>query len=409
MKTIYLATALAMLAGAARAAPLTYEAALQLARRTAPVLAARSADLDAARAASTAAGRLPDPKLRVGLENFPVSGPPAWRFGPEGMTMATVGLMQDAPSGAERRAQRERGAADVGAAQSSERIAARSVRLSTALAWLDLHYAERRLAALDEVKAALTPLRRTAPSQLAVGAMRPAQALEPQQMLAALADRRDDLVAEVAKARAELARWTGDPDPEVAGAPPPAQVDPAALRAGLDRQPDLLAYDAMRRQAEADVALARAARRPDWTWELAYEHRDRMWGDMVSLGATVSLPIFARKRQDPVIAARTDALSRVRSEREAARRALVAQLDVDLADYGLREDRLRRAEQVLVPLARRKADLERAGYAGGEATLPDVLQAQIALADARLDAIARKAEAVRDAVRIDLTYEAARP
>lgn len=409
MKTIWLAPALAMLAGTAQAAPLTYDAALQLARRTAPILAARSADVDAARTASTAAGRLPDPKLRVGLENFPVSGPPAWRFGPESMTMATVGVMQDVPSMAKRRAERERGAAGVGAARSSERIEARNVQLSTALAWLDLHYAERRLAALDEVEAALKPMRRTAPSQLAAGAMRPAQTLEPQQLLAVLADRRDELVAEVAKARAELARWSGDTDPDVAGAPPSAQVDPAALRAGLDRQPDLLAYDAMRRQAEADVALARAGKRPDWSWELAYEHRDPMWGEMVSLGATVSLPIFARNRQDPVIAARADALSRVRSERDAARRALVARLEADLADYALRQDRLRRAEDVLVPLALRKADLERASYAGGEATLSDVLQAQIALADARLDAITRKAEAVRDAVRIDLTYEAARP
>jgi outer membrane protein TolC len=398
-----------LLASAAHAAPLTYDAAVQLAESSAPSLQAKSADVEAARAASVAAGRLPDPRLRLGLDNFPVSGPPAGRFGPDSMTMATVGLMQDVPNAAKRRAERERAAADVGAAHSGQVVEARNVRLAAALAWVDLCYAERRLAALDKVAAALAPLRQTAPSRLAAGSARPAEMLDADQLLATLGDRRADLIAAVAKARAELSRWTGDPAPEAAGPPPTMDLDPVRLRAGLDRHPQLLAYDALGRQAEADVALAKAGKRPDWGWDLAYQHRDPMWGDMVSLGATVSLPIFADKRQDPVIAARTDAANRVRIEREAARRALLAQLDADLADHAMHHDRLHRALDILVPLAERKADLERASYAGGAATLSDVLQAQLALAEAKVDAFTREADVVRDAVRINLTYEPVQP
>jgi outer membrane protein TolC len=409
MRPFWLTSALTLLASAAHAAPLTYDAALKLADQSAPSLQAKALDTRAAESAAVAAGRLPDPKLRLGLDNFPISGPPAGRFGPDSMTMATVGVMQDMPNGAKRRAERDRAAADIGAAHSSQLVEARNVRLSAALAWIDLYYAKRRLAALDDVAAALKPLRETAPSQVAAGAARPAQTLEPDQLLAALADRRADLAAQVAKARAELARWTGDPDPEAAGAPPMMDVDPAALRAGLDQHPQLLAYDAIGRQAEADVALAKAGKRPDWSWELAYQHRDPMWGDMVSLGATVSLPLFASKRQDPVIASKTDVASRVRSEREATRRALIAQLDADLADHTMHHDRLHRAEGVLVPLAQRKADLERASYAGGTATLSEVLQASIALAEAKVDALDREADVVRDAVHINLTYEPVKP
>jgi outer membrane protein TolC len=409
MRPFWLTSALTLLASAAHAAPLTYDAALKLADQSAPSLQAKALDTRAAESAAVAAGRLPDPKLRLGLDNFPISGPPAGRFGPDSMTMATVGVMQDMPNGAKRRAERDRAAADIGAAHSSQLVEARNVRLSAALAWIDLYYAKRRLAALDDVAAALKPLRETAPSQVAAGAARPAQTLEPDQLLAALADRRADLAAQVATARAELARWTGDPDPEAAGAPPMMDVDPAALRAGLDQHPQLLAYDAIGRQAEADVALAKAGKRPDWSWELAYQHRDPMWGDMVSLGATVSLPLFASKRQDPVIASKTDVASRVRSEREATRRALIAQLDADLADHTMHHDRLHRAEGVLVPLAQRKADLERASYAGGTATLSEVLQASIALAEAKVDALDREADVVRDAVHINLTYEPVKP
>jgi outer membrane protein TolC len=409
MRPLWPGLAAALLASAAHAAPLTYDAALQLAESSAPSLQAKAADVEAARAASVAAGRLPDPKLRLGLDNFPVSGPPAGRFGPDSMTMATVGLMQDVPNAAKRRAERDRATADIGAAQTGQAVEARNVRLATALAWVDLYYAEGRLAALDEVAMALMPLRQTAPSRLAAGSARPAETLEADQLLAALGDRRADLVAAVDKARAELARWTGDPTPEAAGPPPTMDVDPVRLRAGLDQHPQLLAYDAMARQAEADVVLARAGKRPDWGWELAYQHRDPMWGDMVSLGATVSLPIFAGKRQDPVIAAKIQRASRVRIEREAARRALLAQLDADLADHRMHHDRMMRAHDTLVPLARRKAELETSSYAAGNAGLADVLQAQLALAEAMVDAFTREADVVRDAVRINLTYEPAQP
>lgn len=409
MRPHWLMLTSALCASAAPAAPLTFDAALKLADQSAPSLEAKALDVRAAQSSAIAAGRLPDPKLRFGLDNFSISGPSAGRFGPDSMTMATVGVMQDVPNGARRRAARERADADIRAAEASQAVEARNVRISVALAWVDLYFATRRFAALDEIAAALEPLRNTAPSQLASGAARPAQTVEPEQLLAALGDRRADLAVAVAKARAELARWTGDAEPVAAGSPPDLDVDPIALRSGLDRHPSLLAYDAMGRQAGADVAAARAEKRSDWSWELAYQHRDPRWGDMVSLEGTVSLPVFSKTRQDPLIAARTETASRVRIEREGTRRALVAQLDADLADHRMHHDRLMRAQSTLVPLAKRKADLERSSYAAGTASLADALQALVALAEARVDALDREADVVRDAVRINLTYETSNP
>ena len=111
----------------------------------------------------------------------------------------------------------------------------------------------------------------------------------------------------------------------------------------------------MGRQADADVDAAKADKHSDWSWELAYQHRDPRFGDMVMVQATVSLPLFASTRQDPVIAARTETAERVRIEREAARRDLVATLDAGLADHAMHHDRLHRAIETLVPLAKRRA------------------------------------------------------
>jgi outer membrane protein, heavy metal efflux system len=63
-----------------------------------------------------------------------------------------------------------------------------------------------------------------------------------------------------------------------------------------------------------------------------------------------------------------------------------------------------RAQATLLPLAKRRADLETSSYAAGTASLPDVLGAFLALAEARIDALSREADVARDGVRIVLTY-----
>jgi len=92
------------LASVAHAAPLTYAQSLDAAAANAPALRAAALQVEAAKASAKAAGALPDPKLAVGLDNFPVSGPPAGRFGTDEMTMGRVGFSQDMPSAAKRQA-----------------------------------------------------------------------------------------------------------------------------------------------------------------------------------------------------------------------------------------------------------------------------------------------------------------
>jgi outer membrane protein TolC len=165
------------LANAAQAGPLTFNAAREMALQS-PVLAATAADLEAAKSQGKAAGRLPDPKLRVGLDNFPISGPPTGTFGGDSMTMVSVGLMQDRPSAAKREAARQAARAEVTTAGARQAVTARETQLAAALAWIDLFYTDQKLAALAAVERAITPLRDTAPAAVTTGAARPGQALE---------------------------------------------------------------------------------------------------------------------------------------------------------------------------------------------------------------------------------------
>lgn len=394
---------LSLLPGAVWAEPLTFDDVLARVA-TAPELQASDLSVAAARSSARAAGRLPDPELNFGIDSLPVTGPMAGGFGDESMTMARIGLMQAVPSRARRRAERAVAAAEIDTAQAEGRLVRRDARIAAGSAWIDLYYASERRRAVVEILATLEPLWDAAPAAVASGADRPAAALTPVRLRAALEDRLAELRAGEARARAELARWTGDPSPDTAGPPPQPAIDAMELRASLDRVPAIRAYEAAGARAEANVDLARAGRRPDWAFELEYGRRDPMFGDMISVGARVSLPLFADQRQEPVIAARASDATRIRVEREAALRSLRAQLETDLADHVMRQEQWRRARDVLLPDARRRSDLETASYGAGRAGLTEVLEAFTAVADARLETLDREAAAARAAVRLTLIY-----
>ena len=398
-----------LLPTALHAEPLTFDAALERATRTAPSVRASEAGIDATRSASVAAGRLPDPTLSVGIDNFPISGPPAFTFNRDEMTMARVGIEQAFPNPAKRRAQRGRAQADIGVAEAGLAVEAQNVRLETALAWVDLYYAKQRLAQLDRLDESLGDLQATVSARLASGSARPSQALEPEQLRAAVNDRRSELRAEVSKAQARLARLTGDPDADVSGESPVLEVDGPALRARLDTLPRLQALDAETRVAEADTELARSDKRPDWRVGTSYGRRDPAFGDMVTVTVSIDLPFFGKRRQDPLIAARESEASRARLLRDAGERELLAALDSDLAGHAMHHQRLMNARQTLVPLAKRRAELDMASYAAGKLDLGSALLSTLALAEAEVDALSREADLARDAIRINYTYGEMRP
>ena len=403
LASMMLATA-ALSTSAAQAQTLTYDQALREAAANAPGAVAERAGVTAAQAEARAAGSLPDPRVSVGVENYPVSGPPAFSLSRDSMTMKRVGFQQDLPNLAKRHAAQAQARAAVETAQAAQATKVRQIRLGAGQAWIDLAYAARRLTALDGIIHSLRALPAVARTAVASGTARPAQSLGIDQAIAGLEDRRDELVAGVARARAMLARWTGVQAPETVGDVPAIDLAPARLRAALEQHPDIVSADAGIRRAEADVDAARAEKRPDWGLEVAYQRRDPRYGDMMSAGVTMSLPLFARSRQDPRIAARQSARAQAEAEREETRRTLAADLEAALADHQMHHSQWQRAQRVLLPLARERSELETASYSAGRASLTDVVDAKASLADAELTVLDREAEVASDAIRLTIAF-----
>ena len=404
MRTILVAALLATVPAMASAEPLRFEDALDRAAIDGPSLEADRLEIEARRTAATTAGQWPDPKLGVSIENFPISGPPAFSLTGDDMTMARIGLSQEVPSSARRLARIGVAAAGIAEAEATQAVSLREAQIAAGVAWVDLAFAEQRLGAVDAAINRLSAYSDTGAAGVASGTVRPAETIETKAAIAQLHDMRAEITAERARARASLSRLTNDPDPAAVGPLPHMEIDPNELRASIGELPQVSLADARLQQARSGIALATAEKRPDWMFDVAYEKRAPAYGDMVSLGVTVSLPLFSSRRQDPLIASRLTASNAAAARREDIRRSLAAELEASLADHVMHHEQWERARDTLLPLAQQRAELEVASYAAGRASVQDVVAARTATVEAELLVLEREAEVVRDAVRINLTF-----
>lgn len=402
--TFWLAPALLLGAAHAAAQPVSYEEALALAIEGQPLIAAREARIEARQEAASAAGELPDPKLSVGLLNLPVTGPDAFSPTAQMMTKFQVGAEQEIPNLAKRRSRSELARAEVDAAIAQLAHAQHLARLGAGQSWVALAFAEQRLGLVRRKLEELDRLIPAANSAVAAGSARPAQSLEIRRALLRMEDARTAIEAEREAAQAGLGRYAPVDDPLAVGGVPSPEVDPALLRATLEHNPELLVAGAAISQAEARADVARADKRPDFGVNVSYGVRDRDYGDQFSVMGSVTLPIFAGRRQDPRIRAAQSEISAVRALREDRLRELAAELEADLAAWRSAYRQWQRARDELLPLARDRAELETASFAAGRAGLIDVIEAKTALALLELEILAREQATVAAATRLRLTY-----
>ncbi|AYF48391.1 TolC family protein [Pseudomonas fluorescens] len=386
MNSLYMrALAVGVLAWPLLASALTLDDALRLAQTTAPSLAAESAKLQAATQAAIPAGELPDPKLVVGLQNFPIGGPDRGTLYGDDMTEQMIGIQQQVPSRDKRKARVELADATVARTAAEGRVERLNVRQATAQAWIRAYAVERKDALFQDFYRQNRLLHDSVRAQLAGGRGQPSDAVIPRQEAAELAEREDALTEQRAQARAALKRWIGAAASEAPSGQWPNW--PLAHPYNLHQHPELQAFAPRTREAEARLREAKAQKTSDWSWEVDYQHRGREYGDMVSLQLSFDLPIFPGRRQNPGIAARQAELDQLDAEREAATREHTQVLDDDLATYQRLDRAVQRSQDSLVPLAEEKVALSLAGYRAGKTELMALVSARRELVDARFKQI----------------------
>jgi len=387
------------------AAALTLDEALQLAENNAPSLTAQDAKIQAASSAAIPAGELPDPKLLLGVQNYPIGGPDRWSIDQDFMTMQMVGVSQEMPNSAKRKARIEVADAAIDRAAAERRVERLKVRQATALAWINSYSVERKDALFQDFYKENRLLADTVRAQIAGGRAQPADAVTPKQEAAQLEEQQDDLIRQRAQARAALKRWIGPAaNDKPVGRLPEWPVEASGYSHKLQHHPELAAFAPMTREAQAKVREAEAEKQSDWSWELDYQRRGREFGDMVSVQFSWDLPLFPDSRQNPKIAAKHAELNQLEAEREALSREHTQQLEDQLADYDRLNRAVHRTQDSLLPLAKEKVELSMASYRSGKGDLSSVVAARRELIEARLKQIDVEEQRALTSARLYFAY-----
>jgi outer membrane protein TolC len=274
------------------------------------------------------------------------------------------------------------------------------------LAWISALAVEEKLALFQTLYAENDLLVKAVRARLAGGRGQPADSVGPKQEAALLAEQEDQLQQSRAQQRAALRRWVGPrADEPLTGRLPNWPVDAEHYRHSLQRHPELVLFDPMTDEAQAEVRQAEADKKSDWSWQLAYQKRDDAFGDMMSVQFSFDLPLFPGSRQNPRIAAKQATLSQLHAQREAAEREHAQQLADDLAEYQRLDRALRRSQDSLVPLAEEKVALTLAGYRAGNGELASVIAARRELIETRLKHIDFAQQRALTSARLHFAYE----
>jgi outer membrane protein TolC len=286
------ALALPVVASAADNMPFTLASAVQLAVSQSRLVEAQRQQAVAAREMAISAGQLPDPVLKLGVNNLPVNGEDRFSLTRDFMTMRTIGVMQEFTRNAKRQARSARFQREAETAEAAGELTSAHVQSSTAMAWLDRYYQERALELLTrqktetllQVEAADAAYRGGRGSQSDVFAARTA--------VAQVEDRIAQTERMVMTAKSQLARWVGAAAEQSQGALPAMDVlrwHEADLDTQLQHHPQITVLQKQEAVALADADLARANKKSDWSMEVMASQRGSAYSDMVSVNFSVPL------------------------------------------------------------------------------------------------------------------------
>ncbi|KQY80920.1 TolC family protein [Pelomonas sp. Root1444] len=360
------------------AAPLTLDQALELAVQRSESARAARAGATSATETARAASQLPDPVLRAGVDNLPISGTD--RFSSrDSMTMKRIGVSQEWLS-AEKRAARQ-AAADAMAGREAAAVsaAAAEVRLQAGLAYLDAWFAGEtlKLTALTEHHAHEELEAARARLSSATGNSQEVLALTGAQGVA------EDETAEVrqqqAAAMAALERWVGTKADDLAA---PSSLSTPEEQAYVASHPTVLAAHLDADVARKEAELARTSRNPNWSWEVSYGQRAG-YPDMVSVGVSIPLTVAPARRQDRDIASKLALTEKAEAALAEATRMATGEYRALASDAKRLADRIERYRASVVVAAQQRTFAAMAAYRSNQVPLMTLFEARHAEVEAQ--------------------------
>jgi outer membrane protein TolC len=388
---------------------LTLEDAQRRALERSRQLAADDYSVASAREMAFAAGQLPDPVVRIGVDNLPLSGSERFTLTRDFMTMTRVGLMQELTSADKRRLRADRFEREAEKAVAQKLASATEIERDTAVAWLDRYYAEAIAAVIDEIGGQAALEVQAAEGAYRAGRGSQADIFVARSALTSFEDRASEARRKLRNAKVMLARWIGEAaELPLAGNPATdaIRVDPSALENELAHHPQIAVLIKQQEVAEAEAKIAQANKQSDWTVELAYQRRGSSYSDMISIGVSIPWQWDQKNRQDRELSAKLAMVEQARAAREEVLRMHIAETRAMINEWENGRERQARYQRELVPLASERIEATIAAYRGGKTGLSEVLAARRNEIDMRIQALQLAAETARLWAQINFLFPA---
>jgi outer membrane protein TolC len=374
---------------------LTLNEALTFATSGSASVKAARASITASKHAAARADQLPDPTLKLGIDNLPVTGPDRFRPNADFMTMRRIGIEQQWVSRGKRQARTELARRSVEAVEAAHLDKVATIRVETGKAWMTVLYKQRALGLsrsiareMESDLAALQASHRGAKTSAS-------DVLQARTELLLSGDGVDAAEQDLQTALLQLRRWTRTDAMAVSNEAP--NVDTALTRSAMPNlermHPAILSARRTVDLADADAGAAVQDSRPDWSFEAGFSQRGGQFSNMVSFGISIPLTIHRAQRQDREIAEKAELGTRARLEYEDALLETRSSVEAQLGQLESLKRRIARLEKELLPTAAQQVETALADYRGGTGTLTAVFKARRAALERRLQVNALELEA----------------
>ncbi|QGX41640.1 TolC family protein [Permianibacter aggregans] len=367
---------------------MTLQEALRLAALHSQALPAQHYSAEAARERAIAAGTLPDPVLRLAVENVPVDGPMRFSLDAERMTMRSIGVSQTFTRAAKREARQQRYQQEEQVANARWHWQLSNLQTETAKAWLSLHFQRRLLHWQEQQREQAAHQSEAMKTAFGSGRATQQEWWAVQSQLLQLDEKLLAQRTQVENAEMRLQRWIGaeqslvlaDAIPDISTLP----FDLQQLRLAVDEYPEIIAMNAQEQLSKAEANVAKAETQSDWSWSVMYGVRDSDFGDMLSVGVSIPLQLNQENRQQRDYAAKLSEANQRRAETEEKRRLLLLDVQQKWNAWQSALARQQQYQEQLLPLAESRAAATQTAFASNRASMAAVFDARRVVFDTRI-------------------------
>lgn len=362
----------------AQSGGLTLNEALQLSMQRSASNKAAAAAVQASREVAAKANQLPDPMLKVGIENVPVNGSDQFSLTRDFMTMRRVGIEQQWVSADKRAARSERALRAVEMEEGNYLSNVAKVREETAKGWINVLYGQRTLVLFKAIEKELADDLGALQAAHRGAKATASDVVRAQLALTQAQDATRKSEQDLTNARIVLTRWTIVSVEFVADAMPPlvSHVQNFPVEELEKYHPMMLAARRAITLADADTAVATRERRPDWIFEAGFSQRGSQYSNMVSVGVNIPLTVNPSQRQDRDVAEKSALATKARLQYEDTLREMQSEIQGLASTVASMNDRATRLKTQLLPSLSQQVDLATAAYRAGSGSLSAVFNAK---------------------------------